>query len=279
MKGPNTAIKDGSPGHPGETYLDRIVPAVLVRLEERKRELPLSALEASIDGTGDQGRRLSFVESIAADGVSLIAEIKRASPSKGPIWPDLEVGPLVMAYERAGARAISVLTEQDYFKGSLEDLCAAVAATSLPVLRKDFIVDVYQIYEARAAGASAVLLIAALLSDVELRTLAALAEDLDLAVLLEVHDAQELARALRFPGVVIGVNNRDLRTFEVSLQTTCDLARLVPTGRLLIGESGIRTNDDLRMLKASGVDGVLVGETLLRSPDVETAIRDLIQGG
>jgi indole-3-glycerol phosphate synthase len=263
----------GRPAEAGATYLDKIVPAVLSRLEERKRALSLSALRASLTPY----RRPSFAEAIGKPGMTLIAEVKRASPSKGLIRPDLAVAPLVRAYERAGARAISVLTEEDFFSGSLEDLGVAVAATTLPVLRKDFILDAYQVYEARAAGASAVLLIAALLSDSELDTLITLAKDLELGVLLEVHDESEVARALQFPHVVIGVNNRDLRTFTVSVRTTVDLSRLVPSDRLLVGESGICSNEDVRALEGCGVDGVLVGETLLRSPDVEAAISQLMR--
>lgn len=258
--------------HGGSTYLDRIVPAVRRRLDERKRSLPLSALKEALQ----PGPRRSFSDAVGAAGISLIAEVKRASPSKGPIRPDLDVSTLVRSYERAGARAISVLTEQDYFRGGLDDLRAAVAATALPVLRKDFIIDEYQVYEARAFGASAVLLIAALLSDRELGRLSELALDLGLDALLEVHDRAELARVLPLEYTVIGVNNRDLRTFAVSLDTTVDLARLVPPGRLLVGESGIWTRADVETLAACGVDGVLVGESLLRNPDVEVAIRELM---
>jgi indole-3-glycerol phosphate synthase len=262
------------PGTSGSapTYLDRIVPAVLRRLEERKQNVPQEILESLPVPSG----RASFAEAIRAPGVSLIAEVKRASPSKGPIRPGLDAGLLARAYEAAGARAISVLTEQDHFRGSLDDLRAAVDATGLPVLRKDFILDQYQIHEARACGASAVLLIAALLPDGELQRLAGLAADLGLDVLLEVHDRMELARALALDGVVIGVNNRDLRTFAVSLDTTVELAGLVPPERLLVGESGIWTRADVERLAASGVDGVLVGESLLRNPDIETAVGELI---
>jgi indole-3-glycerol phosphate synthase len=257
-----------------QTYLDRIVPAVRRRLEERKRALPLRTLEQ----TALPSQAPSFVEAIAAPGMSLIAEVKRASPSKGPIRPDLDVATLVQTYERAGARAVSVLTEEDFFRGSFADLRAAVAATRLPVLRKDFIVDEYQIHEARAAGAAAVLLIAALLSDREIAALAGVAAELGVAVLLEVHDTEEAERALRVDGVVIGVNNRDLRTFEVSVQTTVDVSRHIPRDRLLVGESGIVTFADVEMLQRAGVDGVLVGESLLRSSDVDAAVSGLLGG-
>ncbi|MFH0914995.1 MAG: indole-3-glycerol phosphate synthase TrpC [bacterium] len=265
-----SARSDTSAGVP--TYLDRIARTVLSRLEERKRRVP----QAEIEAMPGPGPRPSFAAALRAPGVSLIAEVKRASPSKGPICPGLEVGSLVKAYEAAGAGAISVLTEQDHFRGSLEDLRAAVDGTRLPVLRKDFILDQYQVHEARAFGASAVLLIAALLSDEGLQRLTGLATDLGLDVLLEVHDGTEMARALELDGVVIGVNNRDLRTFAVSLDTTVELARLVGPERLLVGESGIWTHADLERLAASGVDGVLVGESLLRSSDVEAAVGELM---
>jgi indole-3-glycerol phosphate synthase len=252
--------------------LDKIVPAVRRRLDERRAALPIEALIERLP----QGRPASFRDAIAAPGVSLIAEVKRASPSKGPIRPDLQVADLVRAYERAGARAISVLTEEDFFLGSLEDLREAAATTRLPLLRKDFIVDEYQIYEARIAGASAVLLIAALLSDDEIARLADCAAQLGLDVLLEVHDLFELFRALTREDVVVGINNRDLHTFEVSLQITEVLGAMAPPERPLVGESGIRSNEEVRRLAAGGVDGVLVGETLLRCADVEQAIRELM---
>ena len=254
------------------TYLDRIVPSVLQRLEARKRARPLSILEGLPGPTG----RPSFAEAMREPGISLIAEVKRASPSKGPIRPSLDVGEIVGAYDRGGARALSVLTEQDHFRGSLDDLEQAVSASKLPVLRKDFIVDEYQIHEARVFGASAVLLIAGLLSDERLAGLAALADTLGLDVLFEVHDREELQRALPVETAIIGVNNRDLRTFEVSLGTTVELARLVPPGRLLVGESGISTRADVERLEACGVDGMLVGEGLLSARDVEWATRALL---
>jgi indole-3-glycerol phosphate synthase len=254
------------------TYLDRIVPSVLRRLDERRRLVP----QAEIEAVAGPGPRPSFVAALGAPGVSLIAEVKRASPSKGPIRPGLDAGVLAAVYERVGAGAVSVVTEQDHFGGSLYDLRAAVHATALPILRKDFIVDPYQVHEARACGASAVLLIAALLSDGELEALAGLAASLGLDVLLEVHDRVEMARALRLEGTVIGVNNRDLRTFRVSLDTTEELARLVPPDRLLVGESGIWTRADVERLATAGVDGVLVGECLLRSADIEAAVVELM---
>lgn len=254
------------------TYLDRIMPAVLRRLEERKRRLPQSRLETM----SAPAPRASLAAAVRMPGVSLIAEVKRASPSKGPIRPDLEVGALVEAYEAAGARAVSVLTEEDHFLGSLDDLRTAAGQTRLPLLRKDFIVDPYQVLEARVYGASAVLLIAALLDDRGLRVLAGLAWDLGMDVLLEVHDDVELARALEVERAIIGVNSRDLRTFEVSLETTLRLAAAVPPSRALVGESGVREHADVERLAACGCDGVLVGESILKVPDVEAAIRGLM---
>jgi indole-3-glycerol phosphate synthase len=254
------------------TYLDRIVPAVRCRLGERKSLLPQVELEL-MPGPGP---RSSFAAAVAAPGLSLIAEVKRASPSRGSIRPDLDVGTLVEAYEEAGARAVSVLTEEEHFRGLPDDLRTAAAATALPLLRKDFIVDEYQVHEARVLGASAVLLIATLLNDRELSTLTGLAIDLGLDVLLEVHDEKEMARALAVDGAIIGVNNRDLRTFAVSLKTTERLAVRVPPGRLLVSESGIRDRADVVGLATLGVDGVLVGESILQDPDVRAAIRALM---
>jgi indole-3-glycerol phosphate synthase len=254
------------------TYLDRIVPVVLRRLDERKALLPLEQLRA-MAGVGPRG---SFAGAVRAPGLSLIAEVKRASPSKGPIRPDLDVAQLVAAYEAAGARAISVLTEQDHFAGSLDDLDLAVRSSTLPLLRKDFVLDAYQVHEARVRGASAVLLIAALLSDVQLRFLSGLAFELGLDVLLEVHDSAEMRRALAVDGVIVGVNNRDLSSFEVSLDRAVDLACMVPPDRLLVGESGIRQRADIERLAGAGVDGVLVGETIVRDADPGAVIRTLM---
>jgi indole-3-glycerol phosphate synthase len=267
---PLGARSGGDAGVP--TYLDRIVPAVLHRLDERKRRLP----QAELETMSAPGCRPSFADALHAPGVSLIAEVKRASPSKGPIRPGLEVGSLVRAYEAAGARAISVLTEQDHFRGSFDDLRAAVVHTGLPLLLKDFVLDRYQIHEARVFGASAVLLIAGLLSDDELSGLAGLAIDLGLDVLLEVHDTMEIDRALACDAAIVGVNNRDLHTFIVSLETTVELARSVPAGRLLVAESGIWDHSDVERLASCGVDAVLVGESLLRSSDVGEAVHALM---
>ena len=254
------------------SYLDAILPDVRRRLAERKARVPLAEL---VRTTSLPGPRPSFAAALRTPSVSVIAEVKRFSPSKGPIRPDLDVGSLVAAYEAGGAAAVSVLTEGDHFGGSLTDLREAAASTRLPLLRKDFTVDPYQVHEARAFGASAVLLIAAILDDRALRDLSALVAELGLDVLLEVHDEREMARALDVEGAAIGINNRDLRTFEVSLETSLRLARLVPAGRLLVSESGIKDRRDLEELASAGIDAVLVGESLLREEAVAAAVSAL----
>jgi indole-3-glycerol phosphate synthase len=253
------------------SYLEAILLDVRRRLAEREARVPQAELEEIVPPP----RRLSFAEALSAPGVSIIAEVKRRSPSKGPIRPDMRVASLVADYQAGGATAISVLTESDHFGGSLADLREAAASTSLPLLRKDFVIDPYQVHEARAYGASAILLIAALLDDREVRLLSALAGRLGLDVLLEVHDATEMTRALRLGEAVIGINNRDLRTFEVSLETSLRLAELVPAGRLLVSESGIKHRADVEKLAAAGVDAVLVGESLLREEAVAAAVSAL----
>jgi indole-3-glycerol phosphate synthase len=253
------------------SYLDAIVPDVRRRLAERKARVPQAELERAFRACAPP----SFAEALRLPGVAVIAEVKRFSPSKGPIRPDLDVASLVGAYEAGGAAGISVLTEQDHFGGSLDDLREAVSRTRLPILRKDFIIDEYQVHEARALGASAVLLIAALLDDGTIHRLSGLAADLGLDVLLEVHDGREMARALPVEEAVIGVNNRDLRTFAVSLETSLRLAQEVPAGRLLVSESGIRDRADVERLASAGVDAVLVGENLLRRQAVTAAVSSL----
>ena len=257
------------------TYLDRIVPSVRARLEERRQAVPLRELEARL-GTRSVSSVPSFAAALRLPGISLIAEVKRRSPSKGPIKPGLDVTDLVGAYERGGARAISVLTEEDHFAGGLADLDRAVAATTLPILRKDFVLDEYQVVEAAVHGASAVLLIAVLLPVKRMEALALMAAELALDVLVEIHDEGELERAVELDDALIGINNRDLRTFEVSLAVTERLADKVPEGRLVLSESGISTRKDVETLRLLGVDGVLVGESLLRSADVESAIAELL---
>jgi indole-3-glycerol phosphate synthase len=253
-------------------YLDSIVQDVRRRLEQRRQTVPLYRLRAMSAPAG----RPSFVQALEAPGLSLIAEVKRASPSKGPLRPQLDVQDLVARYEVAGASAVSVITEEDHFRGSLDDLAAAVGGSSLPVLQKDFILDEYQLHEARALGASAVLLIAAILDHDELMALGETARRLSLAVVAEVHDEVELEQSLLLKDAVIGINNRDVRSHDVSLATTFRLVSQVPPERMVIGESGVRGREDFLRLEAAGVDGVLIGEHLLVQEDVEAAIRDLL---
>jgi indole-3-glycerol phosphate synthase len=207
----------------------------------------------------------------------IIAEFKRRSPSVGIIRDDLTVSEIVRCYERGGAAAISVLTDEEYFGGSIGDLCAARSVTKLPLLRKDFIIDRIQILEAATTGADAVLLIVAALDDVSLGQLRALAEDeLGLDALVEVHSSEELTRALNAGGKIIGVNNRDLRTFRVSLNTSERLIAEAPRDKIMISESGLHSTDSLLHLHKLGFRGFLIGEALMSAPDPEAALRDLV---
>jgi indole-3-glycerol phosphate synthase len=212
------------------------------------------------------------------DGIKVIAEFKRRSPSKGTIKAEADPPTVARQYERGGASAISVLTEPDYFDGSLDDLRAVRRTTALPVLRKDFIVDQFQIYEAAAAEADALLLIVAALTDVELISLRRITEDeLGMDALVEVHTADEMQRAINCGARLIGVNNRNLATFEVSLETSLELAQLAPADRILISESGIETADDINRLRVAGYHGFLIGETLMRAADPAAMIAELTQ--
>jgi indole-3-glycerol phosphate synthase len=214
-----------------------------------------------------------FIDAVRRPGLSLIAEHKRRSPSAGPIRDGVPVRDVVRAYARGGAAALSILTDGPHFGGSLDDLRQARATTELPILRKDFIVDPYQLHEAVAAGADAVLLIVAALEDEELETLHALSRELGLAVLVEVHDEDELTRAIELGAVMIGINNRDLRTMQVDTGRTLRLLERVPPGVAVVAESGIREPEQLAEVAKAGVDAVLVGEALMRAPDIEAACR------
>jgi indole-3-glycerol phosphate synthase len=211
------------------------------------------------------------------DSINVIAEFKRRSPSKGVIRVNAEPAAMAHSYQSGGAAAISVLTEQDYFAGSLEDFASVLGATELPLLRKDFIFDEYQVYETAAVGAAALLLIVSVLDDDLLQRLLRLAEDeLGLDALVEVHNRAEMKRAVAAGAKLVGVNNRDLRTFNVSLDTSVELAPAAPPGALLVSESGLRTSADLRRLQASGYSGFLIGETLMRAERPDLALSGLI---
>ena len=210
------------------------------------------------------------------DGINIIAEFKRRSPSKGVIRKDADLVSIVRGYQAGGAVALSILTEEDYFDGALADLRAVKELVDLPVLRKDFVFDEYQIYESAAAGADAVLLIVAVLDDRELASLRRVAEDeLGIDALVEVHNSEEMNRAASCGAKIVGVNNRDLRTFAVSLETSLLLAPLAPRDSLLVSESGLKDGADLQRLKERGFHGFLIGESLMRARDPGAALRDL----
>jgi indole-3-glycerol phosphate synthase len=242
----------------------------------RRRERPLSALEAAARAAAAPRGFASSLRRAAAGGYGLIAEIKRASPSKGLIRADFDPPSLARAYAAGGASCLSVLTDEPYFQGCDAHLSAARAAVALPVLRKDFLLDPYQIVEARAIGADAVLVILAAVDDGCARELVATATELAMDVLVEVHDEAEMARAAALGAALIGVNNRNLATLAVDLATAETLAPLAPRGALLVGESGLATHDDLDRLARAGVRCFLVGESLMRQPDVEAATRALL---
>ncbi len=258
------------------TVLDRIVSSTRDDLDRRMREVPARDLEAAL---ARRPEPRPFIEAVTRPGISLIAEHKRRSPSAGTIREGSSVEGIVCAYERGGAAALSVLTEPHHFGGDLDDLRAARSVTGLPVLRKDFLVDPYQLLEAAAAGADAVLLIAAALEGDALGRMYREARGLDLDVVVEVHDEDELEAALSVEAEIIGINNRDLRDFSVDLDRTFELLTDVPAGKAVISESGIGTREQLDELERVGVDAVLVGETLMRAPDVEAACRELTAGG
>jgi indole-3-glycerol phosphate synthase len=209
---------------------------------------------------------------IAAGQPAVIAEIKKASPSKGVLREDFYAADIAQSYAESGAACLSVLTDVQFFQGCVDYLKQARASCQLPVLRKDFVVDAYQIYESRACGADAILLIAAILDDTQMKDFEAIARSLDMAVLVEVHDAPELARALKLKTPLIGINNRNLKTFEVALDTTLSLKQEVPKDRLLICESGIHSRDDVLRMGAAGVNAFLVGEAFMRAPDPGEAL-------
>ena len=218
-----------------------------------------------------------FVAALRAKRPAVIAEIKRASPSKGLLRSDFDPAAIAKSYEKGGAACMSVLTDKEFFQGAAEHLSAARAACSLPVLRKDFLIDPYQLFESRALGADCVLLIAACLADAEMRELETLAQGLGMAVLVEVHDAEELARALKLKTPLIGINNRNLRNFETRLETTLDLLPQIPSDRLVITESGILSASDVARMRSAGVHAFLVGEAFMRARDPGAALLELFR--
>lgn len=246
--------------------LDKIVADTKLRLQEEKKNVPLEKMmEQALELGGNTG--YPFRQMLEQENLQFICEVKKASPSRGLIAEEFPYVEIAREYEQAGASAISVLTEPHFFQGSPEYLKEIHEHVSLPLLRKDFTVDSYQIYEARALGASAVLLIAAVLTDEELLRFGRLAEKLGLSALVEVHDEEEVKRALQAGASILGVNNRNLKDFTVDVGNTLRLQEKVPDGIPLIAESGIKEREDIRKLEEAGVQGVLIGETFMRSQD------------
>ncbi|HTZ85347.1 MAG TPA: indole-3-glycerol phosphate synthase TrpC [Solirubrobacteraceae bacterium] len=257
------------------TVLAGILRSTRETLVERKRAIPPGELRERI-GAAPPPR--GFRAALQKPDIAVIAEFKRGSPSAGVLREGAEPPEIVSAYARAGARALSILTEEEHFAGSLADLSAARESCELPILRKDFVLDEYQLLEARVAGADAVLLIVAALGDRELAALHGTARELGLDVLVEVHDADELARALRLGAELIGVNNRDLRDFSVDVRRTHQLLEAIPDAVTVVSESGIASPNQLRELARERVQAVLVGEFLMRAKEPEQALRMLLDG-
>ncbi|MFW6679443.1 indole-3-glycerol phosphate synthase TrpC [Lacrimispora sp. AGF001] len=258
--------------------LDTLAAASKQRAEAAKITIPVSQMEEMAYMAFEDGKRecdFSFEKAISSPGISFICEVKRASPSKGMIAPDFPYREIAMEYEEAGADAISVLTEPDYFLGKGEYLTEISQSVSLPLLRKDFTVDPYQIFEAKVLGASAVLLICALLDTEKLKEYMKICDSLGLSALVEAHDEAEIHSALTAGARLIGVNNRNLKTFEVDFENSIRLRGLVPAGTVFIAESGIQTADDVKRLYQAGVNGVLIGESLMRSPDKKVILQEM----
>ena len=252
--------------------LNRIIAQKREEIRESKRELPVAILKERI---AVRKAPLDLARALCGDSIRLIAEVKRASPSRGMLCPDLDPVAVAKTYERGGAAAISVLTEVGHFGGSLDYLAAIREEVAIPLLRKDFIFDPYQIYESAAFGADALLLIAAVLNQEQLEGLLTLSHSLEMKCLVEVHNEAEAGRAVLSGAEIIGINNRDLRTFNVDIQTTRRLRPLLPRQQIVVSESGIKDKNDLKKLLGWGVNAILVGEALVTADDIPAKIRDL----
>jgi indole-3-glycerol phosphate synthase len=260
------------------TILDKIVEVKEREVERRKREDPIEALKERIQSLPVPA---NLSGALMGDGLRLIAETKKASPSKGLLREDYDPADLAKTYADNGAAAVSVLTEVDHFQGSLEHMSAvkeAIRPLGAPVLRKDFVFDSYQVYEARAYGADALLLIVAILTPESLRELLEVSQSLWIQALVEVHDEAELEIALNAGAEIIGINNRDLRTFNTDISVTEHLASLVPRGKIVVSESGIHSHDDMLRLRRGGAHAMLVGEAIVTAPDPGAKVRDLLHG-
>lgn len=259
--------------------LNTILARKREEIAERGARVPLVDLVAqATDAPPTRGFAAALQATIADGDPAVIAEVKRASPSKGLIRPDFHPAEIAVSYEFGGASCLSVLTDVDFFQGADDYLRQARDACTLPVLRKDFTIDPYQVYEARALGADCILLIVSALDDTRLADLSGLAMQLGLDVLVEVHDIDELERALQVPVPLVGINNRNLRTFEVSLENTLSMKNAVPRDRLLVTESGIHTPEDVGLMRSNGVNSFLVGERFMRAEEPGEALRQLFFG-
>jgi indole-3-glycerol phosphate synthase len=255
------------------TVLDQIVEARRAAIARRQKSVPETVLRF---GVKQALPVRDFAAALSRESLNVIAELKKASPSRGLIRSDFDPGTLAKVLESAGAAALSVLTEEEFFRGDLKHMREARAAVGLPVLRKDFIIDPWQVWEARATNADSFLLIVAALSDALLAELLALGRELGMEPLVEVHTLQELTRALSADARIIGVNNRDLRTLEVRVDTSYELIEAVPDQCVAVSESGLHSHDDLTQLRAAGFDAFLIGEHLMRQPDPAAALRALL---
>ena len=259
-----------------DDILARIVAVKRDEVAAGRRVRDTAAVRRAADSGGAPRDFVGALQArIASGATAVIAEIKKASPSKGVLRDDFRPGEIAASYERNGATALSVLTDERFFQGSAAALAAARSACALPALRKDFVIDEWQVFESRAIGADAILLIAAVLDDPELADFEAAAQALGMGVLVEVHDERELERALRLKSPLLGINNRNLRTFEVSLETTLAMLPRVPPGRLVVTESGIRAPADVRRMRDAGVHAFLVGEAFMRAADPGAALAEL----
>jgi indole-3-glycerol phosphate synthase len=256
-------------------FLSKIVETRKRTVEEARSRMPLEQIR---NGLESKIPALDFKEVFQSDGIHIIAEIKRASPSKGALRPELIPAEWARMYESFGAAAISVLTEKDHFSGSIDDMVSTKKAVGLPVLRKDFIFDEYQVYESRFYGADSFLLIASILSQEILENLIKVGRSLGMEPLVEVHDKKDLMRALKSDCGMIGINNRNLKDFSVNLNTTLDLIHKIPQDRVIISESGIKYHHDIIRLHEAGVKGFLIGERLVRSSDPGSVFEELMNG-